>query len=438
MVRCQAVVSTTMLLKSPSRNIKVKPEVSDQFKSGQEHYCVLRSIIDITIKNGQSVFDAITALALIATLPRRLYSYDYFNPSYTPNPHSVIRISFAPTDGFFMKNHFPPADEWLELLQSGDRAWLGRAITLVESTRPEHHEKAAELLEKCLPDAAKNPAFRLGISGAPGVGKSSFIESFGRNLIENHQKRLAVLAIDPSSSLTHGSILGDKTRMEWLAASPSAFIRPSPASGSLGGVARRTREAITLVEAAGFDTVFIETVGVGQSETAVKFMTDCFLLLLLPGAGDDLQGIKRGITELADLVAVNKTDGERAALAKQARVFYQNALHLFPANENGWQPKVMNCSALEKTGLPEIAVAIFDFEKKMKDTNFFDENRRKQSVFWLRETIENGLRDVFFQNEKVKTAFWEMEKEVLAGQISPFRAADRLLDFFQHDLKNKN
>lgn len=334
-----------------------------------------------------------------------------------------------------MKNQFPPADEWLGFIQNGDRAWLGRAITLVESTRADHRDRAAELLEKCL-SAAQKPTFRLGISGAPGVGKSSFIENFGRFLIEKKQKRVAVLAIDPSSSQTHGSILGDKTRMEWLAASPAAFIRPSPSGGSLGGVARRTREAITLVEAAGFDTIFIETVGVGQSETAVKSMTDCFLLLLLPGAGDELQGIKRGIVEMADLVAVNKSDGERAALAKQARAFYLNALHLFPASESGWVPPVFNCSALEGSGLPEIVDALFDFEKKMKTGGFFDENRRKQSVFWLRETIEAGLRDIFFQNEQVKTSFLELEKQVLAGQVSPFRAADRLLDFFQKDLKN--
>ncbi len=329
---------------------------------------------------------------------------------------------------------FPPADEWLARIRSGDRAALGRAITLVESHRPEHRELANRLLEKC-PPTATAPTFRLAISGAPGVGKSSFIEAFGRFLIEKEGKRLAVLAIDPSSSLTGGSILGDKTRMPFLSNSPSAFVRPSPAGGSLGGTARRTREAVALVEAAGFDTVFIETVGVGQSETAAKSMADCFLLLLLPGAGDDLQGIKRGITELADLVAVNKSDGERAALAKQARVYYQNALHHFPPSESGWSPRVLNCSALDGSGLPEIAAALSEFEKQVKTSGFFHENRRRQAVAWLREAIEAGLRERFFGDEKVKAAYSELEKKVLAGLASPPSEAEWLLDLFVKNLK---
>jgi LAO/AO transport system kinase len=301
---------------------------------------------------------------------------------------------------------------------------------LVESTRPDHRALATEIVEKCAPIAAQKRTFRLGISGAPGVGKSTFIEHFGCFLLENEQKSLAVLKIDPSSSITRGSILGDKTRMEKLATHPRAFIRPSPAGDALGGVARRTRETITLLETAGFDTIFIETVGVGQSETAVKSMTDCFLLLLLPGAGDDLQGIKRGIVEMADLVAVNKSDGDRVSLAHEARVFYQNALHLFPNNASNWTPQVLNCSAIEKIGFSEIQKNLEDFQKMTRENGFFEKNRQNQAQFWLREAIENGLRDTFFNHPTVKNQFAELEKMVAAGQISPFRAAERLLDIF--------
>jgi LAO/AO transport system kinase len=329
-----------------------------------------------------------------------------------------------------MQNQHPTAEIWVEKLAERDILWLYRAITLVESTRSDHRELAAEIIEKCVPIVAQKQSFRLGISGAPGVGKSTFIEHFGCFLLENEQKMLAVLTIDPSSSISRGSILGDKTRMEKLATHPRAFIRPSPAGNALGGVARRTRETITLLETAGFDTIFIETVGVGQSETAVKSMTDCFLLLLLPGAGDDLQGIKRGIVEMADLVAVNKTDGDRVALAREASIFYQNALHLFPKMDSNWTPKVLNCSATEQNGFEEIQKNLEDFEKMTRENGFFEKNRQQQAKFWLRESIENGLRDTFFSHPNVQKQFVELEKMVGEGQISPFRAAERLLDIY--------
>lgn len=315
-----------------------------------------------------------------------------------------------------------------ESIFAADRVALGRAITLVESRRDDHREAAETVIRLCLEKISreKSAAFRLGISGAPGVGKSTFIESLGSFLIEKGEK-LAVLAIDPSSALSKGSILGDKTRMEKLAASPEAFIRPSPSGTELGGVARRTREAAILCEAAGFRNIFIETVGVGQSETAVRSMVDCFLLLLLPGAGDDLQGIKRGIVEMADLVAVNKSDGERAALADQARAFYRNALHLFPLKKSGLAPEVLTCSATTGAGVAEVWQAILAHRNAAQTSGFFDQNRREQSLFWFRETLEMGLREAFFKNERVKTAFEKMERAAADGSVSPFLAAEKLL-----------
>lgn len=349
---------------------------------------------------------------------------------------AIIRVgkpassAYKKTLSFLLKKTPLSADEWVQAILAADRVRLGQAITLVESSRPDHRELAEEILEKCLPIAAACETFRLGISGAPGVGKSTFIENYGRFLLENSQKRLAVLAIDPSSSLSRGSILGDKTRMEFLSSHSRAFVRPSPAGDSLGGVARRTREIITLVEAAGFDEIFVETVGVGQSETAVHSMTDCFLLLLLPGAGDELQGIKRGIVEMADFIFVNKSDGERQPLAKQAAAFYRNALHLFPPKNAGWSVPVLMGSALENEGLAEVLEAVDSFKMTMKSTGFFERNRQSQAAFWLRETLENGLKSAFFQQNSVKTAFSEMEKEVLAGRVSPFQAAEKLLQLF--------
>jgi len=258
------------------------------------------------------------------------------------------------------------------------------------------------------------------------VGKSTFIEAFGTHLTELGRK-VAVLAIDPSSQMSRGSILGDKTRMENLSANENAFIRPSPAADSLGGVARKTRETIILCEAAGFDTILIETVGVGQSEIAVHSMVDFFLLLLLPGAGDELQGIKRGIVEMADLLVVNKADGDRLPLAKQAKKEYRNAIHLFPAQESGWIPKVEICSALEEIGITEIWKSVLSYQQITKENSFFENNRKEQAKFWLHSSIQDKLKQLFHENEAVKKQLANVEKAVLNGEISSFKGADELL-----------
>lgn len=327
------------------------------------------------------------------------------------------------------------AKTYVEGIQNGNRVLLSQAITLVESTRADHRELADEIIATLLaaPNFSEKNSLRIGITGAPGAGKSTFIESFGSLILEKGH-RVAVLAIDPSSQISRGSILGDKTRMEQLSADLRAFIRPSPAGDSLGGVARRTRETISLVEAAGFDLVFVETVGVGQSETAVRSMTDLFLLLLLPGAGDDLQGIKRGIVEMADLLVVNKSDGDRLPLARQARAHYQNATHLLPPAESGWSPRVLLASALEKTGLEEIWQAIENFREKVEQNGWLAENRRRQSKQWLLDSIRTGLSDAFFADVATKAFFEKMEGQVLAGQVSPFAAGRQVLDVF---LKNR-
>ncbi len=318
-------------------------------------------------------------------------------------------------------------DEYMNGIIKGDRKILGQAITLVESTKEEHQINAEEIIDKCLPFA--NHSFRIGITGVPGVGKSTFIESLGVHIL-NKNKKLAVLAIDPTSNVTQGSILGDKTRMFHLSSDERAFIRPSPAGDSLGGVARKTREVITLCEAAGYDTIFIETVGVGQSETAVHSMTDFFLLLLLPGGGDELQGIKRGIVEMADLIVVNKSD-TNPDLAKKAKQSYRNAVHLFPMKESKWPVKTLLCSALEKKGIPEIWQNIQDYERWVKDNQYFLSNRKKQAKYWLKETIKNGLGTLFLQHPKIKEKYPELEEKVMEGQLSPFLAARELLDAFK-------
>ena len=321
----------------------------------------------------------------------------------------------------------PSVSELFDGIISGNRVMLSRAITLIESSRTDHAAKAQALLEKCLPFAGKS--MRIGITGTPGVGKSSFIETFGTHITEaGHQ--LAVLAIDPSSQLSHGSILGDKTRMMHLSMNPKAFIRPSPAGDSLGGVARKTRESILLCEAAGFDRIIVETVGVGQSETAVASMTDFFLLLLLPGAGDELQGIKRGIVEMADLVAVNKADGDREMLAKQAKAFYNNALHYFPPKASQWLPQAVTCSALSKMGIADIGRLINDYQVFTKENNYFYERRQAQEKFWLHETIEAALKKHFFETPSVSAQLSAIEAAVVNGQKTPFAGAEALLAAF--------
>ncbi len=319
--------------------------------------------------------------------------------------------------------------DYVDGIRAGDRTVLSRAITLIESTRPAHRELAREIIEQCLPDAGHS--IRIGITGVPGVGKSTFIEAIGNSIIEKGH-RLAVLAIDPSSTRTRGSILGDKTRMETLANNADAFIRPSPTAGSLGGVARKTRETIYLCEAAGYNTIFIETVGVGQSETAVHSMVDFFLLLMLAGAGDELQGIKRGIMEMADTIAINKTDSASKKQVHQAVREYKNALHLYPAEKSGWTPEVTTCSALEGSGINGIWDIIEEYISSTKENGFFEANRNRQAKYWMYESINNRLKEQFYKSDAVKKELGKTEQDVLDGNISPFKAAQKLLDLYKH------
>ena len=318
-------------------------------------------------------------------------------------------------------------DDYVKGILKGDISILGQAVTLVESTRPEDHDKAQEVIEKCLPHATNS--IRIGITGVPGAGKSTFIDALGMHLVENGHK-LAVLAIDPSSERTKGSILGDKTRMEGLSVAENAFIRPSPSAGSLGGVARKTRETIVLCEAAGFDTIFVETVGVGQSETAVHSMVDFFLLIQLAGTGDELQGIKRGIMEMADGIAINKADGNNIEKANVAKVQFQNALHLFPMPESQFSPKVLTCSAYEKTGIAEVWQMVEEYIAFTKNNEYFDYKRQRQSKYWMYESINEQLRNHFYQNEKIEQLLKNYETLLLNDKISSFMAAKKLLDIY--------
>lgn len=331
-----------------------------------------------------------------------------------------------------MRRALPTVDQFVAGIRSGDRVLLGQAITLVESTRPEHGLLAQQLIAMLLAHPDKRPdSLRVGITGAPGVGKSTLIEALGLQLTQRGH-RVAVLAVDPSSAISKGSILGDKTRMERLSADEHAFIRPSPSSESLGGVARKTRESILLVEAAGYDTILIETVGVGQSEIAVHRMTDLFMLLLLPGAGDELQGIKRGIVEMADLLVVNKADGERLKWANQARGYYLNATHLLPPKPNGWAPQVLTCSAEQGTGMAELWAAMQAFQTLVTANGFYAENRRQQARYWLQESLESGLIAGFYQHPAVREKYAALEQQVLEGRISPFAAAQEMLQLLFH------
>ncbi len=318
-------------------------------------------------------------------------------------------------------------DDYVKGILKGDISILGQAVTLVESTRPEDHDKAQEVIEKCLPHATNS--IRIGITGVPGAGKSTFIDALGMHLVENGHK-LAVLAIDPSSERTKGSILGDKTRMEGLSVAENAFIRPSPSAGSLGGVARKTRETIVLCEAAGFETIFVETVGVGQSETAVHSMVDFFLLIQLAGTGDELQGIKRGIMEMADGIAINKADGNNIEKANVAKVQFQNALHLFPMPESQFSPKVLTCSAYEKTGIAEVWQMVEEYIAFTKNNEYFDYKRQRQSKYWMYESINEQLRNHFYQNEKIEQLLKDYETLLLNDKISSFMAAKKLLDIY--------
>ncbi len=325
-----------------------------------------------------------------------------------------------------MKKRAYTADEYADGILNGNRILLSRAITLIESTRIEHQELAHQVLERCMPSAKS--LVRIGITGVPGVGKSTFIEAFGSQIIEQGHK-VAVLAIDPSSRLNRGSILGDKTRMEHLSLNENAYIRPSAAGDSLGGVARKTREAMILCEAAGFDVVLVETVGVGQSETAVRDLTDFFLLLLLPNAGDELQGMKRGIVEMCDWLAINKSDTNTTA-AKIARAQYNNALHLFPKKDSNWTPKCSLCSAIEGSGISDIWETIKDYIQLTKNNAFFDQNRKNQTLFWLHESIQQELGNAFRRNEHIIAQLPAIETAVLLGKKSVSQATQELMQLF--------
>jgi LAO/AO transport system kinase len=322
------------------------------------------------------------------------------------------------------RNKIPSTKKFISEILAGNISFLSRAITLIESSNKKHQEKANIILNECLPHA--NKSIRIGITGVPGVGKSTFIEALGMQLTKKN-KKVAVLAIDPSSSINKGSILGDKTRMEELVNNKHAFIRPSPAGSSLGGVAQKTRETIILCEAAGFDTIIIETVGVGQSETMVHSMVDFFLLLKIAGAGDELQGIKRGIIEMADAIIINKADGENIRNASIAKVDFTRALHLYPQKNSGWKPKVLTASALEGTGVNEVMEMIESYISLVKKNNFFVSNRNHQNISWLKAIIEKNLYDSFYKNNKNLIAL-KKEIELLENnQTTPFSSAKKLL-----------
>lgn len=318
-------------------------------------------------------------------------------------------------------------EQYVEGIRNGNRTMLGQAITMIESSLPDHNAMAQQIIEKCLPYSGNS--IRIGITGVPGVGKSSFIEALGTQITRSG-KKLAVLAVDPTSERSGGSILGDKTRMEQLSADENAFIRPSPSGDSLGGVARKTRETVVLCEAAGYETIFIETVGVGQSGVSVHSMVDFFLLLMLAGAGDELQGIKRGIMEMADAIAITKADGDNITTAEKAQKEYQNALHLFPMPESGWTPKVLTCSALANTGIDQVWETIYNYLNFTKQNNYFIQQRREQAKYWMYETIDQVLKDNFYREERVKKHLPSYEEDVLQGNMSSFQAARKLLDIY--------
>ncbi len=338
----------------------------------------------------------------------------------------------------YLKSHRPvmkkklSVSEYVEGIVKGDITILSRAVTLVESVLPEHQVIAQEVIEKCLPYSGHS--IRVGISGVPGAGKSTSIDVFGLHVLQKGGK-LAVLAIDPSSERSKGSILGDKTRMEQLAVHPASFIRPSPAAGSLGGVARKTRETIILCEAAGFDKIFVETVGVGQSETAVHSMVDFFLLIQLAGTGDELQGIKRGIMEMADGIVINKADGTNIEKAKLAQTQFRSALHFFPASDSGWIPPVLTYSGFYNIGIKEIWDMIDKYFVFVKENGYFDHRRNEQSKYWMYETINEHLRDSFYHHPVIQGMLKQKENQVLHSELTSFVAAKKLLDTYYQELK---
>ena len=326
------------------------------------------------------------------------------------------------------RKQIPSVEELLNGIKRGDKTALARAITLVESSNADHLEKANLIIEQCLGQNTKT--LRVGITGVPGVGKSTFIEVLGKKLT-SLGKKVAVLTVDPTSSESKGSILGDKTRMHELVKDPNAFIRPSPSSESLGGVARKTRETILLCEAAGYDVVLIETVGVGQSETMVHSMVDFFLLLKLAGAGDELQGIKRGIMEMADALVINKADGNNTKPAAIAKQDFTKALHLYPLKENGWKPEVLICSALENTGILEVWELIKKFVEFTTANGYLEQNRKKQNKNWLLQYIDQRITSDFYRHPQIANALPSAIDEVTQGTISPFTAAEKLITIYK-------
>lgn len=360
---------------------------------------------------------------------------EHFENQYKEgNDHSALTVSSGVekppiVNPYFKKikrNRFTTEDFVAGILQ-GDITILSQAITLVESHLPEHYAQAQAIIEKCIPYSGKS--IRIGITGVPGAGKSTFIEAIGEMVIALNHK-LTVLAIDPSSERSGGSILGDKTRMETLVHNPRAFIRPSPSAGSLGGVARKTRETVILCEAAGFDVIFIETVGVGQSETAVHSMVDLFLLLQIAGAGDELQGIKRGIMEMADMIAITKADSGNENRAKLARSHFVNALNLFPMPESGWRPQVYTCSSLNGSGLGDIWGGVEQFLAHTNENGYYAANRHRQAKYWMYETINESLKESFYRNPMIENSIEKYEQLVLEDKMSSFVAARELLESY--------
>lgn len=327
---------------------------------------------------------------------------------------------------------FPSVQKLCKDILKGDRFALSKAITLIESEHKDHKKLAKDLIGLCQNQNANT--LRAGITGAPGVGKSTLLESLGLHILSQGYKP-AILAIDPSSNLTGGSILGDKTRMLKLSTSPDAFIRPSPSGASLGGVAKKTRETVLLTEAAGFNPVFIETVGVGQSETAVHSMTDLFILLIQPGAGDEIQGIKRGIMEMADIIVINKADGNNMEKAKQTYAQYANAIKLSAKKESGWNTEIMMVSAVENTGIDKLWETILKYEKTIKDNGYYLANRKRQNIYWFEDYLYKNILAILENNPSVKSKYRELRKKVEEGLMSPYDAGDMLLQLLTENLK---
>ena len=364
-------------------------------------------------------------------------------PKSHENPDTALVVNEGveqpPISNPYIKNFFKkkPAllsvEEYMAGITSGNTTILSQAITLVESNLPAHRDVAQKIIAACQEHTEKSgiKTMRIGITGVPGAGKSTFIEAFG-SFITSKGHKLAVLAIDPSSEKSKGSILGDKTRMETLCNDPNAFIRPSPSAGSLGGVARKTRETVILCEAAGYDVIFIETVGVGQSETAVHSMSDFFLLLMLSGAGDDLQGIKRGIMEMSDMIAITKADGNNVEKASMARALYANALHLFPPTESTWVPTALTSSSVTKEGLPEILEKIEEYFELVKGNGYYDRKRREQARYWMYESINESLKNSFYENPTIEKLMTDYEAAVLEGKLESFIAAGELLERYRN------